>query len=192
MSPRTEKQFENIREEKMNLIMNVALELFADEGFHGTTISKIAQEAGISKGLLYNYFESKDDLIRKIIYSGLDDIDKFFDPDKDGILTSEELAFAIDKIFDLMKEEIHFWKLYFTLVMQKPVLKLVEDRLQEIVGKYISMMAKYFESRNCDDPETEALIFGAMLDGVGMHFISNSDNFPIERVKKRLIELYTQ
>lgn len=192
MSPRTEKQFEDIREEKKNLIMNVALELFAADGFYSTTISKIANEAGISKGLLYNYFESKDDLIRTIIFAGLDDIDKFIDPDRDGILTREELVFAIDKLFDLMKEDIHFWKLYFTLFVQTPVLRLVEGRLQEIVGKYISMLTAYFESRNCDDPEAEALIFGAMLDGIGMHFIANSVNFPIERVKKRLMELYAK
>lgn len=172
--------------------MNVALELFADEGFYGTTISKIAKKAGISKGLLYNYFESKDDLIRTIIFSGLDDLDEFIDPDRDGLLTGEELTFAIDKLFDLMKGDIHFWKLYFSLFMQTPVLRLVEGRLQEIVGKYISMLTAYFESRNCDDPEAEALIFGAMLDGIGMHFIANSVNFPIERVKKRLMELYAK
>lgn len=171
--------------------MNVALELFADEGFHGTTISKIAKEAGISKGLLYNYFESKDDLIRTIIFAGLNDIDKFIDPDRDRILTREELVFAIDKMFDLMQEDIHFWKLYFTLFVQTPVLKLVESRLQETVGKYISMLTSYFKSRNCDDPETEALIFAAMLDGIGMHFIVNSTGFPIEMVKKRVIGLFS-
>ncbi len=192
MSPRTEKQFDNIREEKKNLIMNVALEQFATDGFHATTISKIAKEAGISKGLLYNYFKSKDDLIRTIIYSGLDDIDRFFDFDGDGLLTNDELSYAIDKIFDLMKEDIHFWKLYFTLFMQSPVLKLVESRLRDVVGNYISMLTAYFESRGCDDPAAEALIFGAMLDGIGMHYISNSTDFPLERVKKRLIELYAK
>ena len=64
MSPRTKQQFEDIREEKRSLIMKVALELFAEEGYHNTSISKIASRAGISKGLLYNYFDSKEDLIK--------------------------------------------------------------------------------------------------------------------------------
>ena len=191
MSPRTEKQFENIREEKKALIMSVALELFAADGFHSTPISKIAAEAGISKGLMYNYFESKDDLIRTIIFSGLDDLDKLIDPDRDGILTREEVAYVINRMFDLMQEDMHFWKLYFTLFMQAPVLKLVEVKLREIVEKYMTMLEEYFASQNCDDPEAEALIFGAMLDGIGMHFITNSDQYPVERVKKRLIELFS-
>ena len=55
MAPRTEQQFEEIRESKKKLILETALELFASEGFHTTPISRIASEAGISKGLLYNY-----------------------------------------------------------------------------------------------------------------------------------------
>ena len=43
MSPRTPLQFEEIREEKRNLIMDTALEHFAREGFHATTINHIAK-----------------------------------------------------------------------------------------------------------------------------------------------------
>ena len=59
--PRTPEQFEKIREEKRNHIMEVALECFANEGYHSTSISKIAKSAGISKGLIYNYFELNED-----------------------------------------------------------------------------------------------------------------------------------
>ena len=46
MSPRTAQQFKEIREEKMNLIMDVALEHFAKEGYFRTTISHI-QRPGV-------------------------------------------------------------------------------------------------------------------------------------------------
>ena len=69
MSPRTEHQFEQIREARKHDIMVAALELFAAEGFHTTSISKIAARAGISKGLIYNYYSSKEDLIKSIIFS---------------------------------------------------------------------------------------------------------------------------
>ena len=67
MSPRTPKQFMEIREEKKTLIMDVALEHFANEGYFTTTINHIARHAGISKGLMYNYFESKEELLTEII-----------------------------------------------------------------------------------------------------------------------------
>ena len=67
MSPRTEAQYEEIREEKKELIKRVALEIISEHGIQNTSISKIAKEAGVSKGLMYNYFESKEDLLKRII-----------------------------------------------------------------------------------------------------------------------------
>ena len=58
MSPRSAKQFKDIRKQKTELIMETALELFAENGFHATSMSQIAKKAGISKGLAYNYFEN--------------------------------------------------------------------------------------------------------------------------------------
>ncbi|HEY6906435.1 MAG TPA: helix-turn-helix domain-containing protein, partial [Ignavibacteriaceae bacterium] len=52
MSPRTKEQFEKLRESSRTEILNAALELFAQNGFHGTSISQIAEKAGISKGLM--------------------------------------------------------------------------------------------------------------------------------------------
>ena len=99
MSPRTEQQFEEIRETRKKEIMDAALELFATEGFDVTSISKIAVKAGISKGLIYNYFESKEDLIRSIIFNGMDNLMGFVDPNRDGILTREEMKYFMEEFF---------------------------------------------------------------------------------------------
>lgn len=49
--------------DKRELIINAALKLFVDHGFHGTATSKIAQEAGVANGTLFQYFKTKDELI---------------------------------------------------------------------------------------------------------------------------------
>ena len=49
--------------DKKNLIINAALKLFVDYGFHGTATSKIAQEAGVANGTLFQYFKTKDELV---------------------------------------------------------------------------------------------------------------------------------
>ena len=74
MSPKSAKQFNDIRTQKKELIMNVALELFAENGFHATSISQIAKKAKISKGLTYNYFESKKEILDEIIKKGFDSL----------------------------------------------------------------------------------------------------------------------
>lgn len=49
--------------DKRDLILNAALQLFVDNGFHGTATGKIAQEAGVANGTLFQYFKTKDDLV---------------------------------------------------------------------------------------------------------------------------------
>lgn len=189
--PRTLKQFEGIREEKKALIMNVALELFATNGFHATTISSIATKAGISKGLIYTYFKSKEDLIRAIIYEGLENIDKLMDPNNDGVLTQDEMKYLLDRFFELLENDLYFWKLYFSLFVQEPVIRLVEKRLNYVVKEYLQLLTNYFSERDCEDPYTEALLFGALLDGIGMNYITNSELFPVEKIKKRILQKYS-
>ncbi|MDR1542801.1 MAG: TetR/AcrR family transcriptional regulator, partial [Prevotellaceae bacterium] len=64
--PRTQVQYEKIRNEKRQLIKQTALSLFAENGYETTSISEIAKKAGISKGLMYNYFTSKEELLQII------------------------------------------------------------------------------------------------------------------------------
>lgn len=49
--------------DKKDLIINAALKLFVDNGFHGTATSKIAQQAGVANGTLFQYFKTKDELV---------------------------------------------------------------------------------------------------------------------------------
>ena len=118
MSPRTPQQFKEMREEKMTLIMDVALEHFANEGYYRTTINHIARHAGMSKGLMYNYFESKEALLEAIIHKSVNEVYKYLDIDRDGYLSEDEFEFFIRKINVLLKEKRYFWRLLMQLLMQ--------------------------------------------------------------------------
>ncbi|MDR2037875.1 MAG: TetR/AcrR family transcriptional regulator [Bacteroidales bacterium] len=50
-------------DKKTDRILEAALDLFVEYGFHGTPTSKIAAESGVSNGTLFHYFKTKDDLI---------------------------------------------------------------------------------------------------------------------------------
>ncbi len=49
--------------DKKQLLLNAALKLFVEYGFHGTPTSLIAKEAGVANGTLFHYFKTKDELI---------------------------------------------------------------------------------------------------------------------------------
>jgi AcrR family transcriptional regulator len=58
--------------EAMGKITTAALKVFAINGYHGTTMKQIAQETGLSYGLVYHYFPSKEMIFRHIIDSSLE------------------------------------------------------------------------------------------------------------------------
>ncbi len=190
MSPRTEKQFEEIREERRSQIMEVALELFAQQGFSNVTIAKIAKKAEISKGLMYNYFESKEQLITEIMIMGLNEFNEIFDPNKDGELTHDELHYFIDESFRILQSRVKFWRLYFLIMFQPEVYTLIEKKIYEVLGMYLKLTMALFERKGLKDPESEVRFFGAMMDGIALNYVLDPEHFPFEIIKKRMHDLY--
>ncbi|GAA0844167.1 TetR/AcrR family transcriptional regulator [Streptosporangium amethystogenes subsp. fukuiense] len=47
-------------------LLGEATRLFAERGFEGTSVQGIVSAAGVTKGAMYHYFDSKDDLLREI------------------------------------------------------------------------------------------------------------------------------
>ena len=58
-----------IEEVRRKQIIDTAIEAIAQDGFAQTTIAEIAKRAGVSKGLLYLYFKTKEDLFKAVIRS---------------------------------------------------------------------------------------------------------------------------
>ena len=54
--------------EKQKRIIESAIKLFAEHGFHNTSVQEIANLAGVSKGSVYLYFESKEEILLNVFY----------------------------------------------------------------------------------------------------------------------------
>lgn len=212
MSPRTSKQFEEIREEKKTLIMDTALEHFARNGYHATTIAHVARHAGISKGLMYNYFRSKEELLSAIIDRSVHELYLHLDPDRDGYLKAEEFELFVRKVTDLLIQKRTFWRLLFQMMMQNDVLEQFIDSSiagQDVVpgpvwigdSKFIpgviKLMTDYFkqkaEREPADyDPGLEMKMFVMTLKGFAVTYIfmENTDELEYRTVVNRIIEQY--
>ena len=188
--PRTEEQFEKIREKKKTLIMETALELFANHGYYPTSISMIAKEAGISKGLLYNYFDSKEALIQEIIETGIEKFTELFDTNRDGILSCEEFEHFVRETFRVLNDNISYYKLYFSTIMQPRVFDLIREKMHEIIPRYLKMLVVYYDKLGVEHPAQEALIFGAVMDGISMNYIMDPENFPVEKTIQSIIDKF--
>ena len=54
------------QEDKRRLLLQAAVRVFARKGYHASRISDIAEEAGVAYGLLYHYFDSKEEVLRNV------------------------------------------------------------------------------------------------------------------------------
>ncbi len=71
--------------ERRGQILRAAVKLFSDEGYYTTTISQIAREAGVSTGLIYQYFGDKDDILFLSLKLVLETYEKEIPPRLEGI-----------------------------------------------------------------------------------------------------------
>ena len=187
MSPRTAKQINKIRLEKKYLIMEASLELFAENGFHATSISQIAKKAGISKGLAYNYFESKKDLLNELINHGFESIFQNFDINEDGILTKEEFTHFIKMNFKLLQENLKHWKLFFSLMLQPHIANTFSKNYEEKVAPMFQMLFNFINSQGSSDPEGDLMVISAMLEGAFLYAVAAPDIFPMEIMEEKII-----
>ena len=125
--------------------MDVALVLFANGGYFKTSIKNIARHAGISQGLIYNYFESKEELLMAIINRSMEEISQYLGPDKNSFLSEKEFETFIRKFFSLLKEKITFWRLLSQLLLQKDVR---EQFLKSKTGSVKSTQVMYTNRSN--------------------------------------------
>lgn len=212
MSPRTPEQFEEIREERKTLIMDVALEHFAREGYHKTTINHIARHARISKGLMYNYFTSKESLLFEIIMRSVNEMYADFDRDKDGYLSRDEFEFFIRRLFNLLKEKKTFWRLLFQLIMQNEVREKIlnsfpsfgiaveENKISNditFLNSIVNILTDYFvrkkERERADyNPLSELNLFILTLKGFALSFVymEDKDDGYYEKTINDIIEKY--
>jgi len=188
MSPRTEQQFGEIREQRKAAIMHAGLELFGQYSIESTSIAMIAKQAGISKGLMYNYFESKEALIVAIVTDGLQRFIEITPLHIDHTVTKNELIEYLETTCSILENNISYWKLYFSILMQPSVMSLVENQLMETMMPIVSMMAGYYESQGYSNPMAHAMLLGATIDGISMNYMINPEQFPLNDIKNIIIQ----
>lgn len=98
------------REKRYWKILSAALDLFIQKGYHATRISDITKAVGMSTGLLFHYFKSKETLYNELISIGMSGPNSHLPSDADDPLTY--LSNTAQFIFDSLKEHDFTGKMY--------------------------------------------------------------------------------
>ena len=190
MSPRSSQQLARMREETREKILGTALQLFARRGFHGASIGEIARQAGLSKGLAYHYFESKQAILEAIIEEGFAEIERMMTVALDVEDPHQKLVVLLERTFAVTEQDSEFWRVFTGLILQPDIWEGFQQRFMKFFEGVIGSFVDLFASLGFEDPRAEALLFAATLDGIMLHFILDQPEYPLEQVKNGLIRRY--
>ena len=117
MTPRGQVHNEQMRAEALEKITNATLKLFAECGYHGATMKQIAQATGLSYGLVYHYFPSKDKVFFHLVESALEISKNIFG---EALKTPGTAWDKIEKLSELLYKNAFTDEnsLYFLIMLQ--------------------------------------------------------------------------
>ena len=172
-------------------IADVALQLFADNGYGNTSIAMIAKKAGVAQGLMYNFYSSKEDLLIEILNRGFDVIQSSmagYAKEKDP---RKAITKHIEATFSLVEENKEYWKLFHSIRMQNTIKNFIDKTYEPNLGMILSTLASNFKKLKYKNPALEAKLFFATIDGLVNHFLVDEKEFSLKKIKKHLIQKYT-
>ncbi len=191
MSPRTSDQLFQLKENKKQQILEAALKVFAVHGYNGATINMIAKEAGIAKGLLYSYYESKEKLVEELIHLGMQKAASYMQEKAiREVATKKAFEESLRHMVDHFLQEPDFWRLYTMLALQPNLVAKFKKEAMEFLQQYLGVYLVYFQNRGSKDPMAEALLFGAILDGLMFDLLVSPGEYPLEDVLKMIVKKF--
>src|SRR5215207_3458612 len=190
MSPRTPEQNERVRAASRARIVEAALELFARHGYERTSVKMIAEAAGVSQGLLYNYFESKDALLRAIFEASMEDVRASFAAAEAEPEPARRIERLVREGFEIVRRNQAFWRLSYGVRMQAAVLEGLGDELPAWKAAIHRTLERYLRDAGVPDPSVEAAMLFALIDGVSQHYVLDPVHYPLAEVADRIVLRY--
>lgn len=136
---RTREQNERMVMATRKKIMNAGLVLFAQKGFALTNIKDIAEIAGISTGLIYRHFSSKEDLFHKLIENTMEELSKFMQLLDSNDSPNQAIVEMTSGLLDDIRSSDELSR-YFLIVIRSI---LEEEALPKIAEFRISILSLY-------------------------------------------------
>jgi AcrR family transcriptional regulator len=188
--PRTVEQFKDMRKASQEKFVQAALELFARYGFEKTSVRMIAQHAGVSLGLIYNYFESKEALLVTIFERGMQDVMKSFQEANQGATPEKQLECLIRSSFEILHDHKAFWQVFYSLRAQPGIAEKLPRDMLEWHWHIHEQLERYLRQLKHPNPKATAWVLFAAIDGAAQHWALQKD-YPLEAVQEAMIETFT-
>lgn len=163
--------FDRIDEERRNLILEVGIEEFSSKGYESSNINVIAKKAGISIGLMYKYFATKEDLFITCLKFGMDILEKAL---YSIMISDDKLLKKAEKLIRTIcfhsKSHANYIKMYNEICAEKSSTERIRVIVEEIESKrssiYVTSITQAMEKgdiRTDMEPRLLALFLDNLL-----------------------------
>jgi AcrR family transcriptional regulator len=183
--------------DKRRLILDAAIRVFADRGFHHCRVSDVADEAGVAYGLVYHYFGSKEEILNQVFSERWQlMLDAIAEIDRQDVPARDKLYMVASFIIDSYHHEPELMKVIIVEVT-RAANTFGRDHLEKIREAY-GMIAAIVESARADGSFKEDIsadfaamcFYGAieqLLSGWIFGYLPTTDE-EFERAKSLVVE----
>lgn len=194
--PRTAAQWAEIRTATRARILEGALDAFKAKGVHGASMNLIARRARASKGLAYNYFASKKDLVAAVIEEWLEELSTMWD----GVELEPDPVKGIEVVLDRFCKSVERgperYRLYFEVFFERGYLAPIHAagrhsrKLVQQIERIHSASRHLFRRLGTPDVEAEVLFFRLLTSGLAAEFIMSPGRFRMRHMRARIATYY--
>ncbi|GAA1374970.1 TetR/AcrR family transcriptional regulator [Peribacillus frigoritolerans] len=188
--PRTPEENDRIRQASKEKIRAAAMELFIKQGYYATSISDIAKQAGISKGLLYNYYKGKEELLSEMVEARIKEVAEVMEEAFTLNTPREQLEHIINGAIDNIHQKPEVHRFYLHLQTQpesdEDLIKYSHLIIEENAIQF-EFQCKIFESMGETDSRKRSLYLSSVLQGIMLMISTYQQGFPIEEIKNQII-----
>ena len=157
-------------EERRTGILDSALAVFSENGYHSSSIDDIAREAGVSKALIYEHFASKQELYADLIARNSRELTQRIGAALVGVELesgSSRLAIGLDAFFAFVEERRDAWRMLFRDVADPETATVVNRMLEQVTAEVTVLISQDPGARSLDraDEKRALRLLAEMLVG---------------------------
>jgi len=197
--PRSKMVSEQMRAQTREKILTTARRLFAARGYFNCKISDIAREAGMSQGILYWYFASKEELLKSVLADGFETLGQLTETAANRSGTSrEKLSALLDDYITFGRQKGEFTAVFISIMGHGglPLLAKLGFDTTQIGMRYHQALSTILAQGQAEgvvlagiDPNILAMFFFSLFNGLMITYGTDWLNVPDQYVRQAVLRL---
>ncbi len=199
--PGPERRREREKEQRRHVILKAAKRLFVENGFKFVTVASIAEKAELSKGAIYLYFSSKEEIYAQIL---LNDIESFHEKIsqifQEGKNSTDVLLDFANAYIDIFLKEREQFRILMNFMLQADNLSLSNETRRQIIAEMnrtISLIEKILQYgveagdltlKKADIRKMRNALWGLLNGIISLHLFVGTESMREERIRSNVKE----